>query len=108
MDQAATVCFREFFQKLDEKSFYQNIKIAYSRYSVPKRVTSGGAHLHCLAPGQHSSEETSLRWRAVDDSMFNFTVPRIEPQTSCADMHVFSRYANLLVILQHFNEQIWV
>ena len=36
---------------------------------TPKRVTSGGAHLRGLAPGQHSSEETSLRWRAVDDTV---------------------------------------
>ena len=37
----------------------------YTRGFSPKRVTSGGVHLLDLAPGQHSSEETSQRWRAV-------------------------------------------
>ena len=39
----------------------------YTRGITPKRVTSGGAHFRCLAPGQHSSEEISQRWRAVGD-----------------------------------------
>ena len=34
----------------------------YTRDMTPKRVTSGGAHLRGLAPGQDSFEETSLRW----------------------------------------------
>ena len=34
-----------------------------------KRVTSGGAHLRGLAPGQHSSEETSLWWRAAGNTV---------------------------------------
>ena len=33
------------------------------RAITPKRVTSGGIRLRGLAPGQHSSEETSQRWR---------------------------------------------
>ena len=33
---------------------------------TPKRVTSGGVHLRGLAPGQHSCEETSQRWRQLD------------------------------------------
>ena len=41
----------------------------YTRGITPKRVTSGGAHLRDLAPGLHSSEETSQRWRAVGDSV---------------------------------------
>ena len=36
--------------------------------TTPTRVTSGGIHTRGLAPGQHSSEETSLRWRAVGDT----------------------------------------
>ena len=32
----------------------------YNRSITPKRVTRGGAHLRSLAPGQHSSEETSI------------------------------------------------
>ena len=31
----------------------------YTRGITPKHVTSGGVHLRDLAPGQHSSEETS-------------------------------------------------
>ena len=44
----------------------QNISSLFSRGITPKRVTSGGAHLRDLAPGPHSSEETSQRWRVVD------------------------------------------
>ena len=40
-----------------------------------RSMTSGG-----LAPGQHSSEETSQRWRVS-----NLTDPGVEPQTSCID-----------------------
>ena len=32
-------------------------------------LTSGDAHLRCLAPGQHSYEETSQRWRVVGDTV---------------------------------------
>ena len=41
----------------------------YTRGITPKRVTSSGAHLRGLAPGLHSSEETSQRWRAVGDTV---------------------------------------
>ena len=41
----------------------------YTRRITPKRVTSCGAHLRGLAPGLHSSEETSQRWRAVGDTV---------------------------------------
>ena len=51
----------------------------YTRSITPKRVTSGGVHLSGLAPGQHSSEETSQRWRAVGDSTSDLTGPGIEP-----------------------------
>ena len=53
----------------------------YTRRITPKRVTSCGAHLRGLAPGQHSSEETSQRWRLGVD----LTGPRIKPQTSRTD-----------------------
>ena len=39
--------------------------LRYTRGITPKRVTSGGAHLRGAAPGLHSSEQTSQRWRAV-------------------------------------------
>ena len=41
----------------------------YTRGTTPKRVTSSGAHLRSLAPGHHSSKETSQRWRAVGDTV---------------------------------------
>ena len=41
----------------------------YTRRITPKRVTSCGAHLRSLAPGLHSSEETSQRWRVVGDTV---------------------------------------
>ena len=53
----------------------------YTRRITPKRVTSCGAHLRGLAPGQHSSEHTSQRWRVVGDSV-DLTGPEIESQTS--------------------------
>ena len=37
----------------------------YTRGITPKRVTSSGAHLRDLAPGQHSSEKTSQRWETL-------------------------------------------
>ena len=58
------------------------------------RVTSGGTHLCCLAPGQHNCDDTSQRWRTVGDTVSGLTVPRIEnsrePWTSHTDSgHVF-------------------
>ena len=47
----------------------QKSNLNYIRGITPKRVTSGGAHLRGLAPGLHSSEETSQRWRAVGDAV---------------------------------------
>ena len=41
----------------------------YTRRITPKRVTSCGAHLRGLAPGLHSSEEMSQRWRVVGDTV---------------------------------------
>ena len=42
----------------------------------------GGVNLRGLALGQHSFEETSLRWRVVGDNVFNFTGLGMKPQTS--------------------------
>ena len=53
----------------------------YTRDITPKRVAGGGAHLRGLAPGLHSSEETSQRWRAVDDAVSDLTSPGMETQT---------------------------
>ena len=40
----------------------------YTRGITSKRVTCRGIHLRGLASGQHSSKETSQRWRAVGDT----------------------------------------
>ena len=47
--------------------FAFKLTLHYTRHNTPKRVTSCGAHLLGLAPGQHSSEETLQRWRVVGD-----------------------------------------
>ena len=44
-------------------------------------MTSGEVHLHGLAPGQHSAEETSQRWRDVGDCA-DLTGLEIKPMTS--------------------------
>ena len=49
---------------------------------------SGGTRLRSLAPGQHSFEEMSKRWRAVGDTVSDLTDPGIEPQTSHTDSNV--------------------
>ena len=67
---------------------FQKSNLHYTGGITSKRVTSGGAHLRCLAPGQRSSKETSQRWRAVGDTVFGLTGPRIESQTSCSNSYV--------------------
>ena len=47
----------------------QKSNLHYTRRITPKRVTSCGAHLRGSAPGQHSSEESSQRWRVVGDTV---------------------------------------
>ena len=65
----------------------------HTRGVASKRVTSDGIHLRSLAPGQHSSEETSQRWRAVGVRF----EPKIKLKTSHADSKVLHRYANPLL-----------
>ena len=48
--------------------------------AVLRRVTSCGAHLRGLAPGQHSSEEMSQRWRAVGDTVSDLTGRESNPR----------------------------
>ena len=50
-----------------------------------KRVTSGEARLHGLAPGQHSSEETSQWWRTFSRHCADLTGPGIETQSYRTD-----------------------
>ena len=61
---------------------------------MTKHVTSGGIHLRGLASGQHSSEETTQRWRTVHNTMPDLTGIGIEPQTSRTDSDVFNHNAN--------------
>ena len=69
------------------KYINQKSNLHYTRRITSNRVTSGGVHLRGLAPGQHSSEETSQRWRVVGDtvSCVDLTGPGIEPQTYRTD-----------------------
>ena len=58
----------------------------YTRGITPKCITRGGTHLRCFAPEQHSSEETSQRWRAVGETACGrLTEPEIETQISRTD-----------------------
>ena len=65
------------------------IIVAVLQYT-PKRVKNGEAHLRGLPPGQHSSEETSQRWRAVGDTVPDLTDPGMEPP-SRIDCDVFKQ-----------------
>ena len=64
----------------------------YTRGITPKRVAvaSGRVHLYGLAPGQHSSEKTSQRWRAVGDTVSGLTDSEFEPLTSRTNSNVFN------------------
>ena len=60
----------------------KNQNLYYTRDNTPKRVTSDGAHLRDVATrhsGQHSSEETSQRWRAAGVSVSDLTGPEMKP-----------------------------
>ena len=59
-----------------------------------KGVTSGGARLRGLTPGQHNSEETSQRLRAVGDTLSDLTGPGIEPQFFRVDIDVINNRTN--------------
>ena len=84
------------YKTFDEeiKNLSTKVRKKTKKSNLPKRVTSGGAHLSGLAPGQHSSEEMSQRWRAVGDSASDLTSPRFEPKTSRANSDVFNLYDN--------------
>ena len=60
---------------------------------------SKGARLRSLAPGPHSTEETSQRWRAVGDTALNLNDPGIELITSCAHSDDFNHYNYFLTAL---------
>ena len=52
-----------------QSSKNQKSNLHYTRRYTLKRVTSCGVHLRDLAPGLHSSEEASQRWRVVGDTV---------------------------------------
>ena len=92
-----TLIFDSNFLKIYQRH-YQFIKDILSNKSnlhrargiTSKRVTRGWAHVRGLAPGQNIFEETSQRWRAVDDPVSDLTDPVFEPQTSRADSNVLT------------------
>ena len=61
---------------------------------MPKHGTSDEVHLSGLAPGYHSSEETSQRWRFFGDTVSNLTGSEIEPQIFRADSDVFNHHTD--------------
>ena len=83
-------------------SFQKNLNLYYTCRMTPKRVTSGGAHLRGLAPGQHSSEETSRRWWAIDDTVSDLTSLGIEPQTSRSDSNILPSELTRRLLLKQF------
>ena len=52
------------------------IQSSFSRNITPKHETNNEADLRDIAPGQHSFENTSQRWRAVDDMTARESNPR--------------------------------
>ena len=68
--------------------------LLYTRDITPKRVTSGRAHPRGIASEQHSSEKTSLRYRAVGDTVSGLIGPGIEPQTYRIDGDVLTTALN--------------
>ena len=70
----------------------KKLKLHYTRGITSKRVTSGGAQIGGLALGQHNSEETTQRWRAVGKTVSDFTGPGIKPHILLIDSYIFNHY----------------
>ena len=68
----------------------EKTNLHYTRGNTPKLVTSGEVHLCNLAPGQHSSKETSLRWRW----RHCVRIDKLENRTQTSRTDVFNYYAN--------------
>ena len=83
--------------------FSQKSNLHCTRITTSKRVTSDKLHLRDLAHGQHSSEETSQRLRAVGDTVSDLTGPRTERKTSGAYNNVFTRDAHWSTTLVGLN-----
>ena len=69
--------------KIDEQLFDKNR--IFVILAVLHRSGGWRDHLCDLSPRQHSSEETSQRWRAVDKTVSNSTGVGIEPKIVRAD-----------------------
>ena len=80
----------QFDRKAQKLAPFKNM---VARDSAPNDLISDEFHIRDLAPVRHSSEETSQRWRAVGDTVFDLTGSEIEPQTSRADSDVLTYYA---------------
>ena len=61
------------------KRLSQNSNNYHTPGITPKHVTSAGAHLCGLVPGQHSSEETSPQWRTVGDIVSDLSDSQSKP-----------------------------
>ena len=68
-NRKSTYTFRNIHSDAVDGKSKSKSNLHYTRRITPKRVTSCGAHFRGLAPGQHSSEETSQRWRVVGDTV---------------------------------------
>ena len=63
---------------------------------------SGGVHLLSLTLGQHSSEETLHRWRAVGGTVLDLTDLGIKPQTARTDSNVLATKLTSVMIFYGF------
>ena len=61
-------------------------QIHSTRGITPKHAMRGRVHLRVLAPGQHSSEETTQRWRAVGDTVPDLAGPGIVSLANVFDL----------------------
>ena len=57
---------------------------------------SGGVHLRDLTTEQHSSKETSQRWRAAGDTVSDLTGLGMDPQTLRVHSGVFNHSKQLV------------
>ena len=69
-------CYRNF--ALNDVKIKSKTQIVIILAILPEACNEWRDHLRGLAPGQHSSDETSLRWRAVGDNTSSLTDLEIE------------------------------
>ena len=78
-----------FFRPANALGVAGKSNLHYTRVITPRRVTSGRAHFRGLAHRQQQLQETSKRWRAAGDTVFDLTRSGIEPQTYRTHSDVF-------------------